>query len=271
MPKIDILKFQKDLESCFKKIKLSKTKNIFITGNLTQISNLRIKKKDKLSAIFNSLKKTLGTGYTIFVPTATLNLCNNNIIFDLKNTPSDKMGPLSEFVRLQNSVRSLHPFWSVSGVGKKARLLKSVSKHAYGYGSPWSKMLDNDFVQVNLGTHPSKAVTLIHHIETIVGVPYRYNKKFLKKIKINNKVFFDDFYQSVFFKKLDVKKRKKLNEHFFNQLREERKLNFTRSASGLDMWTFKMRDFFNVSTKNFTKDIYNYLEHKPNFKKIANY
>ena len=31
-------------------------------------------------------------------------------------------------------------------------------------------MLDLDFQQLNLGIHPSKAVTLIHHIETIYGV-----------------------------------------------------------------------------------------------------
>ena len=46
---------------------------------------------------------------------------------------------------------------------------------------PWSKFLDLDVLQVNIGIHPSKAVTLIHHIETIFGVPYRYTKEFFIK------------------------------------------------------------------------------------------
>ena len=40
--------------------------------------------------------------YSIFVPSATLNLCNTSIPFDLEHTPSDKMGPFAEYVRLKN-------------------------------------------------------------------------------------------------------------------------------------------------------------------------
>ena len=187
MPKIDILKFQKDLESCFKKIKLSKTKNIFITGNLTQISNLRIKKKDKLSAIFNSLKKTLGTGYTIFVPTATLNLCNNNIIFDLKNTPSDKMGPFSEYVRqLNTSLRSFHAIWSLSANGPLAEFItKDISKHAYDQNSTFSRLFKikkSSFLAI--GQHPRFMLSIIHHFENICNVPYRFKKEFTINCKV---------------------------------------------------------------------------------------
>ena len=87
------------------------------------------------------------------------------------------MGPLAEYIRcLKHSKRSLHPFWSISGIGKNSKVLNNISKHAYAYGSPWSKMLDLNTTQLNLGIKPSRAVTLIHHIETICGVPYRFNK-----------------------------------------------------------------------------------------------
>ncbi len=108
-----------------------------------------------------------------------MNLCNTDIPFNLKETPSHEMGSLAEYLRLlPDAHRSLHPFWSISGSGPNAKLLQTVSKHAYGIGSPWSILLDLNARQINFGLHPSKAISLIHHIETLVGVPYRYNKEF---------------------------------------------------------------------------------------------
>ena len=34
----------------------------------------------------------------------------------------------------KKSVRSIHPYWSVVCIGKESKLLKKVSKHAYGVG-----------------------------------------------------------------------------------------------------------------------------------------
>ena len=117
------------------------------------------------------------------------------------------MGPLSEYIRNQNSVRSLHPYWSVSGIGSKKNLLKNISPHAYGLKSPWSVMLENDFIQLNIGRHPSKAITLIHHIETMMGVPYRFTKEFSHKIKIGNKLFKKISIYLSFIKKQEFKEK----------------------------------------------------------------
>lgn len=268
---MNIKRFEKEFLKSFKKLKLNKSKNVYVTSNLSNISKIRIRKQDKLNSILKCLKKSMGNNYSIFVPTATMNLCNTKILFDLKETPSHEMGPFAEFIRKKNSTRSLHPFWSISGIGKNAKILKNISKHAYGYGSPWSKMLDLDFLQVNLGIHPSKAVTFIHHIETITGVPYRYNKLFRHKVRYKDKIYEDDFFQSVFFNKVNSQKKKKLNEHFFEILKEKKKLNYSKHYSGLEMWSFKMKDFFKVATDLFHKDIYTYLEFKPKFNKISNY
>ena len=43
----------------------------------------------------------MGKNYTIFSPSASMNLCNTNKPFDLYKTPSYQMGPLAEFLRLQ--------------------------------------------------------------------------------------------------------------------------------------------------------------------------
>jgi aminoglycoside 3-N-acetyltransferase len=271
MTELNIKNFENNLLSSLKKLKLNHNKNIYITSNLTKISKFRVSKKKKLDLVYKCIKNTLGKNHSIFVPTATLNLCNTKIPFDLENTPSDKMGPFAEYIRSKDSIRSCHPFWSVSGLGKNAKILKEVSKHAYGYGSPWSKMLDLDFLQLNIGMHPSKAVTLVHHVETLIGVPYRYNKLFKHKIKSKGEIYEDNFYQSVFFKETNSQKKINLNEHFFEELKKRKKLNYAKHSSGLEMWSFKMRDFFKVATEFFVNDIYTYLEFKPNLEKISKY
>jgi aminoglycoside 3-N-acetyltransferase len=253
--------FQNEILNALNKLKLKRVKNIYITSNLKNIGRIELLKKKKLDIIFKSLKKIMGNNYSIFSPAASMNLCNTSEIFDQKNTPSHKMGPLAEYLRKKkNSYRSLHPFWSISCIGKNKNLLKNVSSHAYGAGSAWSVMLELDTMQVNIGINPEHAVTLVHHVETVVGVPYRYNKEFYHPIKIKSKIFKKKFYLSVRFKKYEIKKRLFLNKHFFDRMKKNKKLNYYKNLNGLEIWTFKMRDFYNVALSFFIKDIYTYLE-----------
>ena len=128
----------------------------------------------------SSFQEVIGHEGTVFSPSASMNLCNTDIPFDIDLTPSHQMGAFAEYIRqASSSVRTFHPFWSISGLGKYAEILRNVSRHSYGVGSPWSKFLDLDLLQINIGIHPSKAVTLIHHIEVVTGVPYRYTKEFM--------------------------------------------------------------------------------------------
>mgnify|MGYP001204150664 CR=1 FL=1 len=253
--------FKKEILNSFKKIKLKNIKNVYVTSDLSSAGRIKLVKKKKLDIIYESLKKIMGKNFSIFSPCASMNLCNTDIIFDINKTPSNKMGPLAEYLRNQkNNVRSLNPFWSICCLGKNKNILKKVSNHAYGVGSPWSKMLDLDTLQVNIGINPERAVTLIHHIETVVGVPYRYNKEFLHPIKKNNKVVIENFYLSTRFKKYKIEKKKKLNKHFFNEMKKQRKLNYFKTENGIEIWSFKMKDFYNIAVNFFIKDIYNYLE-----------
>lgn len=256
-----------DLQLSFKNVGIRKDDNCYIAGNISALARTRIKKDILLSVFLSSFREAVGSMGTLFSPSASMNLCNTKTPFDIENTPSHEMGALAEFIRAANgSVRSFHPFWSISGLGDKASILNKVSRHSYGTGSPWSKFLDLDTRQVNIGLHPSKAVTLIHHIEVITGVPYRYTKEFLHPILNNGEISVQPFYMSVLYKDADIKKRINLNEHYFNELQKRSLLLHTRNNSGLDIWSFKMRDFYDVATEFFVKDIYNYLEHPPKIK-----
>jgi len=257
----------KELLTIFEELNISHNDNIYITGNISKLAKTRLNKLEILSSLKDSLLKKVGKGGTIFFPTASMNLCNTNITFDIQTTPAHEMGPLAEYLRQDDkSLRSFHPFWSIGGLGKNSSVLNDVSRHSYGLFSPWSYFLDLDVKQINLGIHPSKAVTLIHHVETTVGVPYRYTKEFIHPVLRNNKVLMEPFYMSVLYRDADIQKRIDLNEHYFNSMAKESLIFKTEHTTGLNIWSFKMNSFIKVVEPFFKKDIYNYLERNPNIR-----
>lgn len=254
-----------DLSNALQSVGLAKSENCYIAGNIGALGKLRLKKKDLLPAVTNAFQDVLGSDGTLFSPSASMNLCNTDIPFDRHSTPSNKMGALAEYIRqCDGSLRSPHPFWSISGLGKTADILNSVSRHSYGAGSPWSKFLDIDVRQINLGIHPSKAVTLIHHVEVTAGVPYRYTKEFHHPIvQKDGTVSTEPFYMSVMYRDAGIRKKIALNEHFFAEMEKRQLIETYVGSSGLQVWGFKMKDFYKLAIEFFIDDMYTYLESPP--------
>ena len=256
--------FENSLTDCFKKLGINNRDSTYITGNLGALGRIRIEKNLKMSLFLKALRNRAGNDANIFSPSASMNLMNTKISYDIDNTPSHEMGAFAEYFRiLPDSIRTNHPFWSISGQGSDAFRLKNVSKHSYGAGSPWTIFLELEVKQITMGIHPSKAVSLIHHIETIFGVPYRYTKEFMQPIKYGEKIIEEKFYQSVMYKDCLIKKKITLNKHFFDELELQGKLKKFIHKSGLVFWSFKMRDFYDIVIGFFKKDIYTYLEAPP--------
>tara|TARA_B100000029_G_C17609724_1_gene969032 strand:- start:15742 stop:16548 length:807 start_codon:yes stop_codon:yes gene_type:complete len=256
-----------ELSDSFLQLQISRADQVYITGNVSKLARTRLHRDEILASLYESLIRVLSDEGTIFSPAASMNLCNTDIAFDVNKTPSYEMGPLAEFLRLKtDSNRSLHPFWSICGNGKNSSILNHVSRHSYGIMSPWSHFLDMDVKQINIGLHPSKAVTLIHHIETTFGVPYRYTKEFIHPVIRGNRVVKEPFYMSVMYKEANIQKKEKLNEHYFHKLSNEGKLFHAKHQSGIDLWSFSMRDFYETASSFFIEDIYNYLETEPTIK-----
>lgn len=257
-----------DLTKLLKSVGLKAGDCCYVAGNVSALAKTKVKRNILLPTCLSAFQKVVGVNGTIFSPSSSMNLCNTEIPYDSQNTQSFEMGAFAEFVRrVDGSKRSTHPFWSISGIGKKSNILLQVSRHAYGVGSPWSKFLDLDTRQINLGLHPSKAVTLIHHIEVVVGVPYRYTKEFSHPIVQSDGTIKNElFYMSVMYKNTDIKKKIALNEHYFDQMEKRGLIKHCSHYSGLNVWSFKMRDFYNLVIDFFIDDIYNYLENIPEIK-----
>src|SRR5262245_48821666 len=111
-----------DLLVAYAELGVSRGRSIFVASDLARLMRFQTPGRQALlDAHFSALIELLGHEGTLFVPTASMDLCNTNLVFDLAATPSREMGAFSEFVRThKQAVRSFHPFWSIAGIGPAA-------------------------------------------------------------------------------------------------------------------------------------------------------
>lgn len=125
-------------------------------------------------AVYDALRRVLGPDGTLVFPAYTLNL-NADDLYDPVNTPTHGMGVLSEYVRtLQEARRSNCPMHGHLAIGSLAEsVMQADPRRPLGQGSEFSVMLENDFQLLLLGCNFQESVTFVHHVEAVVGVPYR--------------------------------------------------------------------------------------------------
>ena len=134
-------------------------------------------------SLFGALREVVGENGTILVPTYTFSFCRREI-FDRENTPSAK-GPWSpstdflEYVRqLPGAVRSADPIHSVAGVGPSAaELLLNAAPTCFGEDSFFYRLRKLRGKICAIGV-PLQESNFQHHVEELVGVPFRYKKLF---------------------------------------------------------------------------------------------
>ena len=94
----------------------------------------------------------------------------------------------------KNSIRSNHPIWSFSALGKNSRkILKNVPKNCYGKNSVFDRLLDYNTYFICLGDIKN-SISPIHYVEQMVGVPYRFFKEFKIRVRKKNQIINEIIY-----------------------------------------------------------------------------
>jgi aminopeptidase-like protein/aminoglycoside N3'-acetyltransferase len=144
--------------------------------------------EEHAAALLAALFEVLGEEGTLLVPSYTFSFCRNEV-FDPANTPADA-GPWNpsraflELVRTRpDAVRSIDPIHSVAGIGPLATsLLAGVPGTCFGADSVHDRLhgIDGKICLIGL---PLEEATFRHHVEEMVGVPFRYRKLFTGQIR----------------------------------------------------------------------------------------
>jgi len=147
-------------------------------------------KEQACKFLLSALQEVVGADGTILVPTYTYSFCRQEI-FDVQNTPTTggPWSPFSDFLeyfrQLPGAIRSSDPIHSVAGLGPKAKeLLTDVPPTCFGEDSVYHRLrrTGGKICTIGLGLHEA---TFLHHVEEMVGVPFRFKKLFTGYIRNN--------------------------------------------------------------------------------------
>ena len=255
-----------DIEKSLKKIGLKRGDSVFINPEIYRLGNFYNSKNDnniyeELYSIINSI---IGKNGTICVNTYTFNTLKYNQRFIFEDTKCTSGGFSEFFLKQKKIVRSSHPAFSVSAIGKNSKIIcNNNSNHNFGYNSPYQKFTHLNGKVLNLGMEPWKN-PYNHIAEHMIGVPYYYNKlskiKYLKKNKINNYNF------SSFVRYLDfnlIWNYKNLKK----ELNNSKIVNKSKLGSGF-IYCVNAKNYLNLCLKMLTKDQFAFIKRNYYLKKI---
>lgn len=167
-----------DFEIALRKCGIFSGDTILVHSDLFLLGPINCDKDKILSTYFEAIFNVIGNNGTLVVPAYFYEYARHNKNYDIKNSPvSDELGVFSKYVAsLENVYRSTNPVSALAAIGKKASLIcESITGSAYGVDSPWDQLLKCNTKMIFIGVD-LRAMTFIHYVEHMVGVPHIYNK-----------------------------------------------------------------------------------------------
>jgi len=149
----------------------------------------REREKKWCQFVLNTLTDRITDKGTLLVPAYSYCCTKPGSIF-IRNTTPSEVGPFTEYFRSQsNTFRSLHPIFSISGIGLHAKaILDNVSSSAFGTQSAFDRFKNFDIKFLCLGVDIKNSITYSHHLEQHSGCVHRFNKAFNIEVRDGDKV-----------------------------------------------------------------------------------
>lgn len=138
------------------------------------------------NSIIQAFINTIGNGTLIF-PTFSYSFCNG-VDFDPHITISTVGSLTNIFWQRPDTIRSHHPIFSVAALGMNKHVFTNTPNNiCFGLGSFFDLLVKKRVKVVGFGAELVKSMTLLHHLEEIAQVPYRFYKTFKGNITFRSK------------------------------------------------------------------------------------
>ena len=129
-------------------------------------------------AFIDGLKEMVGEEGTILFPTFNWDFCKG-VAFDMRKTPSKTGALTTQALKRADFKRTRHPLYSFAVWGKDTEELVNMdNENAFGPGSVFDYMYEKNAKSLVIGLHVLDGMTYVHHVEHMVGVPFRFTKYF---------------------------------------------------------------------------------------------
>ena len=254
----------KDIKKAYIEAGVTRGRVVLLKTDLRPLGPCSLAKRSEiLEAHFNALADIIDLSQgTIVVSTASDSLYNTDIPFDIENTPSER-GVLTEYIRSHpESVRSFHPFLSYTAIGAhSSQICRNVSRHAYGLETPKDRMLKLGALYLSVGLEPRLTCSYVHHLEMLMGVPYRYTKEFEHPVVRGDKVNRELFYSFLWYYGVDLERNVNINI-----FKNYQKMGYIINESPLGcgkVYGYNVVDFCDSTAKFLRDNIYGWLTVPP--------
>ncbi|MDC7218208.1 MAG: AAC(3) family N-acetyltransferase [Spirochaetales bacterium] len=253
-----------DIKKAYIEAGVTEGRVVLLKTDLRYLGPSEITKRSQiLAAHYNALADIIDlTKGTIVVSTASDSLYNTDTPFDPATTPSER-GILTEYIRTSpGSVRSFHPFISYTAIGAHAeQICCDVTRHGYGLESPKDRMFKLDALYLSVGLEPRWTCSYVHHMEQLMGVPYRYTKEFEHPVVRDGKIVKELFYSFLYYYDIDLDRN--INVNLFKHF-SEMGFNINEASLGTGkVYGYDLVDFHNTCCDFFKKNIYGWLTTPP--------
>ncbi|CCQ75518.1 AAC(3) family N-acetyltransferase [Magnetospira sp. QH-2] len=245
-----------ELVDAYRLLGVEEGRLVYVTSDLGRLPGFETPgKKAVLQAHLGALQSLLGETGTLVVPTASLNLCNTQVLFDPDLTPSHNVGVFSEYVRrLPDARRSFHPFVSYTALGPQAaEIVNDVARHAFGPESPEGRMVERDALSVSIGLYPRFTCSTMHHVEHLMAVPYRYTKEYMHPVKRDGRQVIEPFYQYVWYWETDIERS--YGKVVFEDFLVDNEIKDVSIGKG-QIFSYSMSQFVASAIQSFKRDLY---------------
>jgi aminoglycoside 3-N-acetyltransferase len=253
----------KDLLKTYNELGVAPGKIVYATSDLWNVAGYKTPGGRALvKAHVDALLEALGPTGTLVVSTGTENICGSDTLWDPKTSKSFLRGALSEYVRqMDGAKRSFQPFHSYAAIGRRAAdITEDVSRNSFGADTPEERMINLDALSVCIGVEPRITCSAIHHVEQVVGVPYRYMKEFIHPVVRDGNVKHEPFYKLVWYREMDMVRDR--NRKIFASFDGELDIKQAPLGGGA-VYSYPVSDFYKLAVKAMVKDIYIWLDQPP--------
>ncbi len=168
-----------DVEKIYRKMGLKKGDVVFIHANMLPFGLVSRDKEKFIRFFLDPLLKIIGESGTISCLAYTFTYGLYGTSYDHEKSPSEA-GMFTEYIRtMKGALRSLHPLVSVVARGQKAKYItQNVTRSAFGWGSPFSRLHELKGKCLYLGMTCGESNTFLHYVGQMYGVSYSYNKAY---------------------------------------------------------------------------------------------
>ncbi len=239
-------KLKIQINRLFDKLNIRAKNNLIIHSNSAGLLQFYKKKKKVFNIFLDILKQRVSRNGTIVFPTYNYNRLKKH-----KDLSISQVGLLTNFVlKKKEFSRTLNPIFSHAIYGKLTEELNKENINvAFGTKDSFFQKLINYNFKIIGFCCPVNSITLLHHLEVLANVNYRYKKNF--KFKLKKKKFSYNYFVG----------KKAVNY----KLKEDKIRKLLMKKNIIKFSKFGRFECWSVDSKNLKKIVLQKLKKKKNY------